>query len=137
MAYWSDDFIGLPWQPRGRTRSGLDCYGLARLAWGEVRGFWLPAYAEGYETAREPAVARRIQGEMWEWVKEVPPAEASPWDFILLREGQWATHIGLVTTPGKMLHIEAEQTSNVARYTDPEWRLRVVGFYRLMVDHAS
>lgn len=137
MAYWSDDFVGLPWRPKGRDRSGIDCYGLARLAWGEVRGFWLPTYTDGYKAAQAPAVASRIKGEMWEWVREVPPAEASPWDFILIRKGQWPTHIGLVTTPGKMLHIEAEQTSNVTRYTDPEWRLRVVGFYRLTVeDHA-
>lgn len=136
MAYWSDDFVGLPWMPRGRDRSGLDCYGLSRLAWGEVQGFWLPAYATGYETALEPSLEGRIKGEMWDWVREVPAAEAAPWDFILLREGQWATHIAIVTTPGKMLHIEANHTSNVAWYTAPDWRLRVVGFYRLRMDHA-
>lgn len=132
MAHWTDDFLGLPWREKGRDRNGVDCWGLCRLAFAEARGILLPSYHETYSTTVESAlIEQTIGAEMPNLVQRVPEAQAEAWDFVLLREGARATHVGLVAAPGLMLHIERDSTARVQRWADNEFRLRLVGFYRL------
>ena len=77
---------------------------------------------------------RAIDAEIEAMFAPVAEPDVLPWDFILLREGSRPIHVGLVAAPGRMLHIEKDSTSRIQRWADPEFRLRVVGFYRL-VEH--
>jgi len=132
MAHWSDDLIGLPWKEKGRGREGTDCWGLVRLAFAEKRKIGLPSYHDAYASTLDcEAIEHTIDHEMAGLVERVEPADVLPWDFVLMREGDQAVHVGLVTTPGRMLHIERGQTSGVVRLADAEFRLRIVGFFRL------
>lgn len=133
MAHWTDDLLGLPWREKGRDRNGVDCWGLCRLAFAERRGILLPSYHDAYSTTVDGAVIEKtISAEMAALVQPVAEADALAWDFVLLREGARAVHVGLVAAPGLMLHIERESTARVQRWADPEFRLRIVGFYRLV-----
>ena len=38
---WVADYVGLPWEPYGRTRAGVDCWGLVRLVYEERLGICL------------------------------------------------------------------------------------------------
>jgi cell wall-associated NlpC family hydrolase len=127
-----DRFIGLPWIDKGRSFDGVDCYGLVWLVNRELRAVELPSYAEDYVTSVDRlALARLIAGELddggWD---EIPAAQEQPFDAVLIREGRMAKHIGLVTRPGMMLHVEQGGTSQVERYRAGIFAHRVVGFYR-------
>ncbi len=54
MDDWTVDYVGIPWEWRGRTRTGLDCYGLVRLVYEEQCGIGLPEeqYLTGIEAAQ-------------------------------------------------------------------------------------
>jgi cell wall-associated NlpC family hydrolase len=125
-----DRFVGIPWLDQGRSLVGLDCYGLVRLAFRELRGIDLPSYAERYVTAADGvAIARLIAGQLDPW-DEVATGKELAFDAVLLREGRLASHIGLVVRPGLMLHVERGETSRIERYGSGALRHRVIGFYR-------
>ena len=125
-----DRFVGIPYQDRGRSLVGLDCYGLVRLVYRELRGIDLPSHAERYRTAAdEVAIAALIAGELDPW-DEIAPGDEIAFDAVLIREGRFARHVGLVVTPGLMLHVEAGETSRIERYGSGALKYRIVGFYR-------
>jgi cell wall-associated NlpC family hydrolase len=48
--------------------SGVDCYGLLRLVFRELRGIELPSLVERYQTAADAAaIAALIDGELDPW----------------------------------------------------------------------
>lgn len=125
-----DPYIGLPWCDRGRGISGVDCWGLLRLVYLELRGIELPSYADSYVTAGDAReLARLIAGELDPW-DEIEPGAETIYDGVLMREGKFPRHIGIVVEPGLMLHVERGGTSQVERYRSGMFAHRVVGFYR-------
>jgi cell wall-associated NlpC family hydrolase len=127
-----DRFVGIPFADKGRTFDGCDCWGLVRLVLAELRGIALPSYSEQYVAAEDRrALSELIAGELGPW-REVPDGSEQPFDAVLMREGRFARHIGLVIAPGRLLHVEQGRTSCIERYRDGVIRPRVVGFYRFV-----
>lgn len=129
--HWSSDLVGLPYLDRGRDRSGVDCWGLVRLAFAEVRGIILPSCTELYASAEERAEiaaalsAARVAGP---WRRVDRPAE---WDVVAFARSWGLDHVGLIIAPGLMLHAcDDGQPSRVERYAAPKWARRLEGFYR-------
>lgn len=127
-------YVGLEFVEHGRSREGIDCWGLVVLLYRDLLGIKLPAYDTGYShTGREDgdsiaAIIDRHRPEWW------PIAEGSEQfgDLINLKIWDRPMHIGFVFERGRMLHAIAGVGSCVGRYNDREWRLpnKVVGFYR-------
>lgn len=125
-----DRFVGIPYLDRGRSIVGLDCYGLVRLVFRELRGLELPSYVERYVSAADrAAIASLIAGELDPW-DEIAPGGEMPFDAVLIRELDAVSHIGLVVTPGMMLHVAAGETSRIERYRSGALKHRVAGFFR-------
>lgn len=125
-----DAYVGIPYADRGRTRAGCDCYGLVRLVMGDLAGVDLPSFAEDYLTSADrAALATLIAGEIAPWQPVALGAEQS-FDGVLLRVGRSLSHIGLVVTPGRMLHVSEGGTSCIESYRAPPWSLRLAGLYR-------
>lgn len=127
-------YIGLPFRTHGRTRDGLDCWGLVRLVLAEQWGLAVPCYGERYRDARRDAgaIAREIAAERARW-GEVGPGGERPGDVALLRIRGLEAHVGLVVAPADrlMLHIEADGIGACLEgYDTPLWRHRLVGFWR-------
>lgn len=123
-------FIGIPYVDKGRDYGGADCWGLKYLVYRDVRGIELPAYSDRYATAADrAAIARFIAGEMDDWT-EIPHGKERPFDGVLMREGKFPRHIGTVTSPGQLLHVQPGMTSCIERYRSGLLANRVVGFYR-------
>lgn len=126
-----DRFVGIPYLDRGRSIVGCDCWGLLWLVYRELRGVELPSYSERYVTGADRGeMARLIAGELDDW-QEIPATEEQRFDGVLMREGSFPRHIGVVVAPGQMLHVERGQTSRIERYRSGMLAPRVVGFYRL------
>lgn len=125
-----DRFVGLPYLDKGRSIIGVDCWGLLWMVYRELRGIELPSYAERYVTgADRKAMARLIAGELDDW-REVPAGKEKAFDGVLMREGRFPRHIGVVTQPGMLLHVEQGETSRIERYRSGILASRIVGFFR-------
>lgn len=128
MAHWSDDFVGIPYADRGRTRAGADCWGLVRLVHEEVFGNRLPSFVDQYETASDrerldDLIARHREG----WARA---DLEQPGDVALFRILGHPSHVGVITHPGYMLHVREGQAAVVERITAPQWAGRLEGIYR-------
>ena len=127
-------YVGLPFAPRGRDLErdgGLDCWGLVRHVYARELGLTLPSFHTDYA---DPTVAGQIDplvvAEAARW-RAVSPGEERALDVVVLRRGRWRAHVGVVTSPGWMLHVEAGVDAALADYRrDRCWCRRVVGCYR-------
>lgn len=126
-----DGFVGVAYADKGRDAAGVDCWGLVRLVFRELRGIELPSYSERYVTAEDArAIAGLVAGELDPWLEVAAGAE-QPFDCVLMKEGRFARHVGVVTRPGLLLHVERGMTSSIERYRSGPLQFRVAGFYRL------
>lgn len=124
---WWNNYIGLPYEAKGRTRDGLDCWGLVRLVYAEQFEIPLPCLAEQYEADDRSREAELIAIGKEGWEKTEQPRSG---DVVLCRiEGQ-ETHVGLLTQPGFFLHVRQGQNSVVERMDSGAWKHRIVGVYR-------
>jgi cell wall-associated NlpC family hydrolase len=131
-AHWSASFVGVPWAEKGRTRVGVDCWGLVRLVYADALGLALPSYTEAYAGLAERGEIAELMSEdsrRWPWAM-VPPKRAQEFDVAVFRRGGLAAHVGVVLGAGRMLHIEERRESCVASYADGPWRHRLIGIYR-------
>lgn len=125
---WWNDYVGIPYADRGRTRSGADCYGLVRLVHEEQFGNRLPSFVDDYESATdrehlEELIARNMEG----WRSVDVPASG---DVALFRILGNPAHVGVITRPGYFLHVRSGKTATVERLGSPEWSKRLTGIYR-------
>ena len=95
----------------------------------ELRGMELPS-SDQYVTAYDrKALAALIADELDPWT-EIAAGHEQAFDAVLMREGRFPRHIGIVTEPGRLLHVSAGETSMIERYREGPLKHRVVGSYR-------
>lgn len=128
IAAWARDYIGIPFQYRGREHSGCDCYGLVELVLSEVfdvavRDF---DYASDVD---ETTVADLFEEGLREaeWQRVIEPR---PGDVVLLRIEGHPVHCGIVVGDGRMLHTMEGVNSHIERIDGERWFDRVYGYYR-------
>lgn len=125
-----DPYVGIPYVDRGRTREGCDCYGLLRLVIRDLCAIELPSFSDRYvTTADQAALAGLIAGELAPW-SPVGLGDERPFDGVLLRHGRSLSHIGLVVTAGRMLHVSEGGSSCIESYRAPPWSHRLAGIFR-------
>lgn len=127
---WINDYIGLPYLSRGRTRDGVDCLGLVILVLHDVFGVEIANYLDEYDDAEDVAAnGPAFEASATTWVAVLPGAER-PGDVVLLRRGKWPCHCGVVVEPGRMLHSERGADAALESYRETIWKKRVVAIYR-------
>jgi len=132
MSHWSQQFVGLPWRPGGRDKSGVDCYGLIALAYRHVARIELDPLNGLYATAEEREdIAAIVAGEAARgpWVI-IPEGLERELDVLLFRCAGLQSHAGVAAGRGLMLHATAGQPSGIVRYRDGKWRPRFCGAFR-------
>lgn len=121
-------YIGLRYESRGRTREGLDCWGLVRLVYLETYAIELPTYSAEYiDSAEAKETARVIAENQGDWAEVSDPVEG---DVVLLALQGAPTHVGVYLGDGSMLHVRRGVDSCVERIDTRLWKPRVVGFFR-------
>ncbi len=136
MKSWVVPYLGLPFQEKGRTREGVDCYGLVRLIYAEQRGIELPSYTESYATVTDhreiTALLRQEVATQW---GEIPLSKAATYDGLIIRLLGQPTHFGMVLDPPWFIHAlkrERQDTGRtwVERWDSLEWKHRVIAAVR-------
>lgn len=129
MSHWADGYLGLRHVSRGRDRAGLDCWGLVRLIYAEVKGIALPSYAGEYACASELVEVDRVlagaDGPPW-----TPVLRAREFDILAFRVGAYRAHVGICAVPGRFLHVHEGDLSKITRMDDPIWAKRCLGVWR-------
>lgn len=137
-----NDFINkilyVKFEAKGRTYSGIDCYGLPYLAYRDVLGIELPGYIDEYVDAGDTKASRRVindliiqQKQNWDLVNK-PQAM----DVVVFRFSDTETHVGLMIDKNKFIHCEKKINTVVERLNSAKWEKRVEGIYRLKDNHA-
>ena len=133
-----DAFVGLPYKDKGRDYDGTDCWGLLYLVYRDVLGIHLPTYTGDYQTATDyKEIARIIDGGKLLWRKIDAPEKPKMFDGVLLRYGRHQSHVGIFLRHSSFLHVQEHGHSVVSNLKSPEWRDRVVGFYKFEKENAA
>ncbi len=130
MNHWANKYVGLPFAEFGAARDGINCWGLVVLVYADELGIVLPTYRESYVSLEERAViAALVDGERADPVWR-PVTSARSFDVVTFRRGTLETHVGIVVSPGLMLHVTADDQAKLEHYTGGQWSHRLTGTYR-------
>ena len=129
---WWNRYIGTPFKPFGRTLEGCDCWGLLRIVYREAFGIELPSYVSDYtatDARQELAglIGQEVEANPWQ---EVAQGQERSGDAVLLALQGYPCHVGVVTEPGRMLHILKGPGAVIESYRGVAWSKRFRGIYR-------
>ena len=125
---WASKYVGVPYESRGRTREGCDCWGLVCLVYAEHFGIALPSFADAYESAQDMIeVDGLITSRKGSFEEIESPAPA---DIVLCRVLGYETHVGVYAGDHLMLHIMKGTDACIVNLNSAMWKRRVVGYFR-------
>lgn len=143
--HWAVKYLGMPYKDQGRDFEGVDCWGLIWLVYTTEGVAEIPSYGTmSQHTIQEAMKTIQADSAGKDWVQVVPGTEEE-FDVVLLdaplrlenRLRLIPFHVGVVTSPGVMMHIEEGTEVCVVPFRDTETRTahpsvgrRVVGIYR-------
>ncbi len=129
---WAAEYLNIPFVPKGRTRAGVDCYGLVRLIYAEQLGIELPSYTEDYATIHDTIeIEALLRGETATRWKEIPLVSATMFDGLIFRIVGHPKHFGLITSAPQFIHAMRNEDQITGRVTTNRfdsilWRHRLV-----------
>lgn len=138
MDLWIKEYIGIPYESCGRKREGADCWGLVRMILRERFDIEVPMYNE-YTDSEDFSSSERVikdKTESGEW-DQVSFENARAGDVVVLRVRGYPIHVGLYLGKGRMIHILRKIKSVVEDLRTPQWKFRVIGYYRYMGGESS
>ena len=122
------DYIGIPYADKGRSRSGLDCYGLLQLWMSEQLGISIPDYLEVYTSSSDrDSVAGAIAENKVGWT---PVEDPEFGDALLFNILGAPMHVGIKLDGNDFLHAFQNCDSCIERLDGVAWSRRLVGAYR-------
>ncbi len=132
-----DEFVNramdVPFEEKGRSYEGWDCYGLIYIAYRDVYGINLPVCSDGYQSTRlrtqlQNLISRR-KVENWELNDPHQPG-----DVALVRMMGRDCHVGLMLSGWNMLHVVDRISTAIEPIDRPPWRdktyNKIEGIYR-------
>lgn len=124
---WTNDYIRIPFKEKGRTRDGCDCWGLLRIVAAD-RGVELPEFSNGYDKSSDDlhtAVGLHK-------ANPVDIGAEQPFDVLMFTN---KLHVGIVVTPGRMLHCHVGTGTVIEDYRNVIWERRLKAIARLPLSH--
>lgn len=125
--HWTDAYIGIPFEVKGRNYEGLDCWGLVRLIYKEMFNIDLPSFADKYIDLKDKALLEKLyakhskNGEGW---TRVLKGQEMFGDVFLVPLVGINTHVCVCVEPGLMIHITEDINVTVEEYWNALWKKR-------------
>jgi len=125
---WWNDYVGIPYELKGRTTAGIDCWGLVRLVYREQFNIELPSFTEEYFSEYDDKTnAEIIAAKKESWTQLQDP---KPGSVVLLNILGYPSHVGVVIDQNTFLHARLDDSVGIEKLSDPRWKRRIVGFYQ-------
>jgi len=124
------DWMGIPFVPHGRSRDSCDCYGLVRLFYVDIMQVRLPLYDRPVTDVHDVRAVGKVMTSHTRdpiWAEVKAPRFG---DLIAFGTPHCFYHVGLYLNMEEMLHTRAGSDSTPERWTTPQWRPRLQGFFR-------
>ena len=126
---WVAGYIGIPFEGKGRTREGCDCYGLLRLVELEQFAQMLPEYSD-YDPGNQEEEARLIDERLpLIGASRVESPEAG--DIVQLRYLGAPSHVGVFVGDGMVLHTAPKKGVVLESLSSVNLASRIVGYFRI------
>lgn len=125
-------YAGVPFLERGRSRAGVDCWGLVWLIYQEQFGVIIPSYEGRYADTRGAeipgVIAAGAAAGCWRLLGDDEPSVLG--DVIAFRIRGEPRHVGLALDNIQMLHVEWGTNVVRERFRSSVWNHRIVGRHR-------
>jgi cell wall-associated NlpC family hydrolase len=131
LAPWATEYIGLPFQNKGRDREGLDCWGLVRLVLSERFGKRLPSYTGQYQDCCDDLTVSALVDTAIPILKADRLSSPEPGSVVLIRLRGHLCHVGVYVGDGQMLHARDGTGVVLEDLRRGAWKHRVEGYYRV------
>lgn len=128
---WAQDYIGIPYEDRGRTHQGSDCWGIASLINREVfhkKNF--PLLTDQYPTTDDLDSVSNTYYKNRNRFEQIQFNQRSPGDILMFNIKAFPVHVGVVCDFINMIHSLPGMNSVCENYTISKWERRLVGIYR-------
>lgn len=125
---WFEKYVGLPFVDGGRSWSGVDCWGLVRLAFHDEKRIDLPTYGDipacelikiAYKVAEETAK------EPWH-----PAVVPQAFDMAVMYRVHAPIHVGVMANSTHVLHIEKATSAVLINVKHPSVFFRSIKYFR-------
>lgn len=127
---WSNKYISIPFKEHGRSREGVDCWGLASVIYKEEFNVDLPLLTDYSTTKDRGAIAKLCNEESKKWIN-IPEGEEQPFDVLIFKILNIPCHVGIVISKGVMIHCEYGIGTHLTEYEKEfQWSKRLAGIYR-------
>ena len=127
----ASSFVGIPYQAHGRSRNGVDCYGLAMLFYLHCTGEELPDCEYNVSNSAEQSLVIQRASFREQFKKAEIPA---PLDLVLMEYYGSPSHIGIYVGNSYVLHASQKSAVILSNLTDTvgfrTMKDRVEGYYR-------
>ncbi len=129
---WWEEYIGIPFEDKGRTNRGCDCYGLLRLIYAKHLSVDLPSMTSFYEDTeqREEINGLLVTRPLILGFRQVSLREVAPFDVLVIRQAGFDCHLGVVVKPNFMIHSESGKGAVLENFIRPHVRPRVKEAWR-------
>lgn len=129
---WWNQYVGVPYLHKGRTREGLDCWGLVRLVYAEQFAIAIPSYVDDYEPEQYTDIAQLISERKDAWEKTDYPKVG---DVVLFRIVGVLCHVGIYIGDKKFLHVREGGSCTIEYLDGVRWSSRTEGIYTYRPQH--
>ena len=128
---WSNQYISVPFEEKGRTKDGADCWGLVMLIYADLLGIELPSCLDYSNTKDKLSVSSVIKDESAKNWQRIEIGQEQEFDIPVFRLSGVPMHVGVVIKPGTMIHCERGCGTYHTEYNkEKQWINRLEGFYR-------
>lgn len=125
---WPSEYLPIPYERAGRSRSGADCWGLVCLIYRDRRGIELPGFQYSSLTEARSHIAVGMAGTGWREVDAPAALDVALFQFV-----GHPLHVGVVIgpeMPGDMIHAMQGVGVSVEPFRGKRWGSRLCGFWR-------
>lgn len=134
--HWANDYVGIPFAWNGYARDGCGCWGLCVLVEREIFGRDLPRHDD---FNRQVSAGNELDPTLWETgtkLAKIPVEDAGEGDLLhmwgVYRNRKIPLHVGVMTGPMAVLHIEEGTGAIVDDLTKPRSAWRPIQAYQFV-----